>query len=439
MRQTSTLWTRRVIRVVGRLLLTSAVVVGARADLRAQASGYDREIRELAARPDVMRAFAAVDNLRPRTRQTLIELTEIPAPPFGEERRGRRYAELLRQAGADSVWTDDEGNIMALRRAGGRERTVAIAGHLDTVFPEGTDVSVRERGDTLYAPGIGDDTWGLTVVLTVLRAMTAAHIRTEADVLFIGTVGEEGVGNLRGMKHLFGDGGPRIDAFMSVDGIASDRITHEGLGSHRYRVTFAGPGGHSWGAFGLANPHHALGRAIAHFAAAAHRYTSEGVPTSYNVGRIGGGTSVNSVPFESWMEVDMRSESPQRLAAVDSLLQRAVRRGLAEENAVRRHGDSLTVDVAMIGERPSGEIDLSTPIVQRGFAASRFFGIEPVSRRSSTDSNIPIARGIPAITIGGGGTGGNAHSLTEWWYDDDAATGIKRALLILLAEAGVSS
>ncbi len=404
---------------------------------RAQQSRYDSELAQLAARRDVTAAIATIESRRAQTRSDLIRLTEIPAPPFGEEARGRAYAGMLREAGADSVWTDDVGNVIALRRGRVRQRTVAIAGHLDTVFPEGTDVTVQERGDTLFAPGIGDDTWGITVVLTLLRAVNAANIRTEADLLFIGTVGEEGLGDLRGMKHLFGEHGPRIDAFISIDGISIEGVTHKGLGSHRYRVTVSGPGGHSWGAFGLANPHHALGRAIAHFADAADWFTRVGTRTSYNVGRIGGGTSVNAVPFESWLELDMRSESPERLNQIDSLFQAAVRRGVAEENAVRRRGDSLTVTVEMIGNRPSGEIDVNTPLVQRAFAASRLVGATPSSRRSSTDSNIPIARGIPAITLGGGGRGGNAHALDEWWYDQESTIGIKRALLVLLAEAGL--
>ncbi len=417
------------------LLLT----VGAASPLAAQSSVYDREVQRLAARADVAAAQAFIDRDRERTRQVLIVLTEVPAPPFAETERGRVYAGMLRDAGADSVWTDAVGNVLALRRGRTRERTVAVTGHLDTVFPEGTDVSVRERGDTLFAPGIGDDTWGITVVLTLLRAVAAADVRTDADLLFVGTVGEEGLGDLRGVKHLFREGGARIDAFISVDGIAVEGITHEGLGSYRYRVTFRGPGGHSWGAFGLANPHHALGRAIAHFAQGADRYTREGARTSYNVGRISGGTSVNSIPFESSMEVDMRSESPARLDGIDTLFHRAVRRGLDEENAVRRRGDSLTVDMALIGSRPSGEIDAATPLVQRAFAATRYVGVEPRGNRSSTDANVPIALGIPAVTIGGGGRGGGAHSLDEWWYDAESTKGIKRALLMLLAEAGMDS
>ena len=367
-----------------------------------------------------------------------VMLTEIAAPPFMEERRAAKFAELLREAGADSVWIDAEGNVIALRRGQLGQRTVAVDAHLDTVFPEGTDVSVRRRGDTLLAPGIGDDTRGLAVVLTLLQAMNAAELHTEADLLFIGTVGEEGLGDLRGMKYLFRDGGPRIDVWISIDGVDPKRIVHGGLGSHRYRVTVRGPGGHSWGAFGLANPHHALGMAVQKFVAAADPFTSSGPRTSYNVGRIGGGTSVNSIPFESWMEVDMRSVSPERLNGVDALFQRAMREALEEANILRRRGDSLTMEIESIGNRPSGVVSVDASLVQAAMAATTYFDLEPVLTISSTNSNIPISLGVPAITIGSGGAGGDAHALSEWWVNDNQALGIKRALLIVLAEAGLS-
>ena len=397
------------------------------------------EVANLADRAAIQRAFAAIDEMDARTVADHIALTEIPSPPFMEERRARAYADLLREAGADSVWIDEVGNVIALRRGRTGARTVALDAHLDTVFPEGTDVTVRRRGDTLLAPGIGDDTRGLAVVLAVLRGMNAAEIETEADILFIGTVGEEGLGDLRGVKQLFSEDGPGIDSWIAVDGGSDDRIVHRGLGSHRYRVTFKGPGGHSWGAFGLANTHHALGRAIHLFVQAADPYTSEGQGprTSYNVGRLGGGTSVNSIPFESWMEVDMRSVSPERLTGVDSLFQRAMREALAEINAIRRDGDPLTLEVDMIGDRPSGAVPESSPLVQRAMSATRYFDVEPELSISSTNSNIPISLGIPAVTIGRGGSGGGSHALNEWWVNDEGTVGIKRALLLLAAEAGV--
>lgn len=398
---------------------------------------YCDELRRIAARPDVRRAFEFIVETDSITIRDLITLTEIPAPPFKEEVRARKYAEMLREAGADTVYIDEEGNVIALRRGTTGDRTVALAGHLDTVFPEGTDVTVRQRGDTLFAPGIGDDTRGLMVVLTVLRAMNAANLRTRADLLFIGTVGEEGLGDLRGVKYLFRQGGPRIDAFIAVDGGEDDAITHQALGSRRYRVAFKGPGGHSWGAFGTANPIHALGRAIRLFDEEAARFTATGPRTSYNVGRIGGGTSVNSIPFESWMEVDMRSESPTALAAIDSIFRHAMDRALAEQNTMHRHGPPLEMEVELIGDRPSGETPTDAPLLRRAMAAVLLNGNEPRLGRSSTDANIPIALGIPAITIGRGGIGGEGHAPGEWWINRDGPRAIQQALLILLAEAGL--
>ena len=292
----------------------------------------------LADNPAVQEAFRRIEALDPWGMERLLELTQIPSPPFGEAARATRYAELLREAGADSVWTDEEGNVVALRKGRRGRRTVALDGHLDTVFPEGTDVTVRQVGDTLFAPGIGDDTRGLVVVLTTLRAMEEAGLETDDDVLFVGTVGEEGLGDLRGMKYLFREGADPIDAWIEVDGGGLGGITSMGLGSHRYRVTFKGPGGHSWGAFGLANPAHALGRGIRYFEDAADTLTRKGPRTSYNVGVLGGGTSVNSIPFEAWAEVDMRSESPRSLETIDAALHAAMERALADENAIRRRG-----------------------------------------------------------------------------------------------------
>lgn len=396
---------------------------------------YLQEAERLAAHPAVREAFRVIEELEPQTTRDLITLTEIPAPPFMEEERGRAYARMLEEAGADTVYTDAEGNVIGVRRGTG-ERVLVVSGHLDTVFPEGTDVTVQQRGDTLYAPGIGDDTRGLMVVLTALRAMNAADIRTEADVYFVGTVGEEGLGDLRGVKHLFREGGPRIDAFISVDGGGDGRIANGALGSRRYRAAFEGPGGHSWGAFGLGNPAHALGRAVRIFDEEAAAYVASGPRTSYNVGRIGGGTSVNSIPFEAWAEVDMRSVDHQRLLGIDSIFQAAMRRAVEEQNQASRRGE-LSVTLDQVGDRPSGEIDASTPFVQRAMAAARHFGAEPSLGTGSTDSNIPISLGIPAVTIGRGGAGGNAHALDEWWLNEDGHLAIQRTLLLVLAEAGL--
>jgi acetylornithine deacetylase/succinyl-diaminopimelate desuccinylase-like protein len=404
-----------------------------------QQTRYDTELENLLNDPAVREAMEVVEKLEPRTMEDLVTLTEIPAPPFMEEERARAFADLLREAGADSVRIDEVGNVIAFRSGTIGDRTVVLGAHLDTVFPEGTDVTVRFRGDTLFAPGVGDDTRGLVSVLTVLRAMEEAGVETEANVIFLGSVGEEGLGDLRGVKHFFGQDGYPVDAFIEMDGGGIAGIVSMGLGSVRYRVTITGPGGHSWGAFGLGNPAHALGRAIEAFATVADTLTRQGPRTSYNVGRIGGGTSINSIPFEAWMEVDMRSESPESLQVIAEAFEKTVTRAVEEENAIRRDGPPLELALERIGDRPSGETDPDAPLVQRAEAVTRYFGEEPVLSRSSTNSNIPISLGIPAVTIGRGGVGGDNHSPTEWWMNVDAYKAIQRAFLILVAEAGLGS
>jgi len=410
----------------------------ARAAAQDASPRYVEEARALAANPAVADALRMAEELNDWALERLVELTEIPAPPFMEEARGRRFAELLGELGADSVWTDEEGNVIGLRRGRAGERTIGFGGHLDTVFPEGTDVSVRQAGDTLFAPGVGDDTRGLVVVLSVLRALEESGVETDDDVIFVGVVGEEGLGDLRGMKHLYREGGDAPDVWIDVDGGGLDRLVTMGLGSVRYRVTFEGPGGHSWGAFGTANPMHAMSRAVRHFQDVADTLTRRGPRTSYNVGRIGGGTSVNAVPFESWMEVDMRSESPESLARIERAFVAAMDRALEEENGLRREGPPLTVDNDKIGDRPSGELDPSTPLIQRAIATTTLFGAEPELARSSTDSNIPIALGLPAVTIGRGGVGGNGHAPDEYWVNRGAHLAVQRALLLVVAEAGLA-
>ncbi len=398
---------------------------------------YTDEIAALAQKANVKKALAMFPEREAWARENLIKLTEIPAPPFMEEVRGRAYADMLRTAGADSVWIDEVGNVLARRRGKTGKKTVVLEAHLDTVFPADTDVKVKMHGDTLYAPGIGDNTRGLAMVLNVLDVMEKTGLDTDADVLFVGTVGEEGLGDLRGVKKLFDTPGLKIDSYIAIDGSGSTSITHRALGSHRYLVTFKGPGGHSSGSFGLVNPHGALGRAIYYFTQEADKFTRKGVRTTYNLGIVGGGTSVNAIPFESYMQVDMRSESPDQLNGIDKLFHAAVQRALREENAMKRTGPDLTVDIEMVGDRPSGSIEASNPLVQRAIAATTYVKSEPALRVGSTNSNIPFSKGVPAITMGGGGKSGGAHALSEWWLDDNSYLAPQRTLLVLLAEAGL--
>jgi tripeptide aminopeptidase len=398
---------------------------------------YDAQMQALASRPEVQVAFDLIEASERDSDAELIALTQIPAPPFQEAERAEYFAELLRASGVQEVSIDEAGNVLAWWRGSTGGCTVAVVAHLDTVFPAETDLTVRRQDDRLYAPGIGDNSRGLVLLLSMLRALQGAEITTTGDILFVASVGEEGLGDLRGMKYLFREGGPQIDAVIAIDGGNDARVLNHAIGSHRYRLKVSGPGGHSWGAFGMANPAHALASAIYYFNQQASDLVASGPRSSYNIGRLGGGTSVNAIPFESWAEIDMRSEDPTQLELLDSLFQRCVARALAEHNEARTRGPALTVEIEPIGNRPSGKVAEETPLIQRALAATRYFGIEPILGSGSTDANVPIARGVPATTISRGGSSGGAHSLNEWWSGTNSHIGVQRALLITLASAGV--
>ena len=399
---------------------------------------YADEIRSMAVEAKVIEALARIEEDAINARNDLITLTEIEAPPFMEDSRADAFLSMLKTAGVDSVWKDEVGNVVGLIRGTKRDRLVVLDGHLDTVFPKGTDVNVRISGDTLYAPGISDDTRALAMILSIARVMNQIGIKTESDVLMVASVGEEGLGDLRGVKYLFSNGEYNIDSWISIDGGAIGTITTKGLGSYRYRVTYEGPGGHSWGAFGLANPIHALGMAIHYFTQEAGEFTSRGDRTSYNVGRIEGGTSVNSIPFSASMEVDMRSESPERLDSIDMIFKGAMEKALNDHNNSVRNGPRLEMTLDKIGDRPSGEQSAELPLIQRAMAAAAFLGKRPVLSRGSTNANIPISLDVPAVTIGRGGKSAYAHSLDEWWFDDEAYKATQMAFLLLMTEAGFS-
>ncbi len=398
-----------------------------------------KEINKIVKKKSVQLALKTIDDIDKETIENMIILTEIPAPPFKEAVRAKKFIEMLTEVGVDSIWMDKEGNVLALRKGTESDKNIVLDAHMDTVFPFETDVTVKVEGNTYTAPGIGDDTRGMAMVIAVLKAMNTANIKTKENVYFVGTVGEEGLGDLRGVKHLFSKASDiTIDSWISIDGGSSGRIINGGLGSKRYKAVFKGKGGHSWGAFGLANPHHALGNAIQIFTKNATAYTNKaGKKTSFNVGRIGGGTSVNSIPFESWMEVDMRSLSASRLLEIDSIFKMSMREA---ETAYNTSGikDKVTLELIPIGDRPSGKIANDAPLVQHAIASAITVGIKPVLSTSSTNSNIPIAKNIPAITLSRGGKGSRAHSLDEYWQNVDGAKNIKLALLVVLAQAGIS-
>jgi acetylornithine deacetylase/succinyl-diaminopimelate desuccinylase-like protein len=327
------------------------------------------------------------------------------------------------------VRIDAAGNVVGERRGAAPRPHLLIAAHLDTVFPAETNVKVSRAGAELRGPGISDNCRGLAVIVAIARALNAGRVRTAGSISFAANVGEEGLGDLRGVKALFARPAVPIDRFVSIDGAAVN-VSHVAVGSHRYRVTFKGPGGHSYGAFGLANPAGAMGRAVA-------KLSDVQVPdqpkTTFTIGRIGGGTSVNSIPFEAWMEVDMRSSSAKALAALDARFQAAVDDAVAEENRRWSRPGSITVVKELVGNRPAGETPSSSPIVQTALAVGRTLGLSPALTEGSTDANLPISLKIPAITIGGGGSGANAHALSESFDTTDSWKGTQNAVLLAIA------
>ena len=384
-------------------------------------------------------ALRRLDEEYDRFVEELVQLTEIPAPPFGEEARASTYMAMLRDAGLTNVEMDQIGNVMGLRRGTGEAPLLAVAAHLDTVFPEGTEVEVRREGNRLRAPGIGDDTAGLATLLAVARVLNETDLETESDLLFIGNVGEEGAGDLRGVKHLFRDGKykDQIGGFISVESGGQSTITTGALGSLRYRVTFKGPGGHSYGAFGLVSPAYAMGNAIRKVSAISVPETPK---TTFNIGIVEGGTSVNSIPFETSMVVDMRSESRDELEKLVETFLDLVHEAVEEENVTRSISEGqIELEMTLVGDRPSGQTSESANIVKFAVAAFEAFGIRPTFRISSTDSNVPISLGIPAITIGRGGLSGRSHSLDEWVDIEREPTvrGMQVVMTTILAIAGV--
>jgi acetylornithine deacetylase/succinyl-diaminopimelate desuccinylase-like protein len=399
---------------------------------------YTKDIEKLSRNTKVKKAFEYIVDIEEKTNRNLIELTEIEAPPFKEMKRAEEFAERLRLAGLENVWIDSIGNVLGFLKGSIGDKNIALDAHIDTVFPEGTDVKVRVKNDTLFAPGIADDTRGLAMILTIAESIKKQNIEPINNIIFIGTVGEEGLGDLRGVRYLFKNNNPKIDTWIAIDGGSIGRVNNQALGSYRYEVVFEGPGGHSWGAFGLVNPHHALGSGIRDFVQKADIYTSTGPKTSYNVGIISGGTSINSIPFKSSMQIDIRSIEPNRLDDMEEILFNSMQKATNEQNEIKRSGPDLRLAINKIGNRPSGKVDESVPLIQRTIAATQHMGVEPRLTIGSTNSNIPISLGVPAVTIGRGGDGGKAHSLDEWWINKDGYKSIQLALLILLSESGIN-
>jgi acetylornithine deacetylase/succinyl-diaminopimelate desuccinylase-like protein len=369
-------------------------------------------------------------------------ITAIPAPPFRESERGAYLQKLLASYGL-RVLTDRTGNVIGELPGSQENEIVVLGAHLDTVFPAGTDVRVRKEGTRMLAPGISDNGTGLATLLGVARAFREAQLKPLRTIFFVANVGEEGEGNLRGMRALVDEYKDRLKYVIALDGSGTDYITTMALGSRRVEIVVTGPGGHSWSDFGLPNPINALARGIT-------RFLKIRVPdsprTTFNIGQIEGGTSVNSIPFRASIRVDLRSEQEQELERLETYLRESMKAGLDEEMAAARErgsfnasGSQLDMNIRLLGIRPGGELPAKSNLLAAVRDADTFLGNSSRLERSSTDANIPLSVGIEAISIGAGGTSGGAHSLNEWYDPTDRVTGLKRVLLTLLGVAGLST
>lgn len=369
--------------------------------------------------------------------QSQIAISRIAAPTGDEAERGRFVASRFAALGLEHLRTDAAGNVIGRRPGenGDGEPPVVVCSHLDTVFPRETELLVRRDGSRIVGPGIGDNCRGLAVMLAIAEVIDGVRLRTRRPIEFVATTCEEGHGDLRGAKHYFAGGTPGASAVVALDGAGDERIVHRALGSQRWRIAFEGPGGHSWAAWGVANAVHSA-------AGAAARLTAIPLPreprTTLTVSRIGGGLSINAIPAAAWLEVDMRSTDAGALARLQRELRACVHAAAEEENGRRATGTApIAVTLERIGDRPSGETPESHPLVLAAMAATRLIGRDPELSIASTDANVPISQGIPAVAIGAGGRGGDTHTPNEWYENTDGTLGVARALTLLVAAAGL--
>jgi tripeptide aminopeptidase len=383
----------------------------------------------------VAKAMAWLDKNTDWITDQQVAITEIPAPEFAEKERGAYVAKVLAANGL-TVQTDSVGNVIGEREGATEKDVVLVVAHLDTVFPADTLVHVKRVQGRLEAPGISDDGAGLAAIVGLARAMDQAKLKTQATVVLCADVGEEGEGNLRGIRELLSTYKGRLRAVIALDGAATDYVTTVALGSRRLEVSIEGPGGHSWSDFGMPNPITALARGIVRFS---RTPVPEDPRTTFNFGVISGGNSVNSIPTEADVKVDLRSEDETELSRLESELRKAFADAVGEEMAAASEGSPLKLKISVIGVRPAGKIAEDSPLLVAIENADRYLGNRSRLERSSTDANLPLSQGIPAIAIGGGGQGGGSHSLDEWYDPAGRELGLKRALLTILAVAGVQS
>ena len=394
----------------------------------------DDSIEKLAQDSRCARALEWIDKNSDWVTQQQIRLTEIPAPEFGEGPRGEALKRLFETSGL-KVQTDKLGDVIGTRPGSDSKSVVLLVAHLDTVFPADTDVTVKRKGTRLEAPGISDNGAGLAALAGLARALGESRIHTAKTIVLAGNVGEEGEGNLRGIRALVEAYGARLSAVIAVDGASTDHITTQGIASRRFEVNITGPGGHSWSDFGAPNPITALSRGIVKFSSI---HIPDDPRSSYNFGMIEGGTSVNSIPARAAVKIDLRSEEESELNRMETALRDAMQAGLREETSANHaSNDSLQVNYRSLGSRPAGKISEDAPLVETIRNVDRYLGNRSRLERSSTDANIPLSQGIPAVALGGGGKGSGSHTLGEWYDATGREMGLKRLLLTTLALAGV--
>jgi acetylornithine deacetylase/succinyl-diaminopimelate desuccinylase-like protein len=403
-----------------------------------------QEVARLLTLPETRSAFTWLRAQEAQLAQWQLELARIAAPPFGEAARAEWLAGKFRDLGLEDVHSDQVGNVFGTRPGRGPSY-VSLSAHIDTVFPAGTPLNIRQQGSRLYGPGVSDNGAGVAAMLAIAAVLGVLRIRHVLPFVFIGNVGEEGEGDLRGMRHIFST--PRwndaIHYSLVLDGAGSDTIVAEALGSRRFEVIVRGPGGHSWSDFGAPNPILVLARAIQSFA---QTPVPSSPKTTFNIGVIRGGTSVNSIPESASMRVDIRSTSMAEMECLERALRVALDRAVAEESrategraSAQKRPFGLSCEVLVIGDRPAGELDSKARILQVVRAVDALLGNASQVQRASTDANIPLSLGREAVAIGGGGTGGGAHTLQEWFDCNGRELGLKRILLTLLALAGVGA
>jgi tripeptide aminopeptidase len=394
-------------------------------------------IEKLAQDSRCVRALAWIDKNATWLTDRQIQINEIPAPEFGEGPRGEFMKREFEAAGL-KVQTDKIGNVIAVRAGSNTKDVVLFVAHLDTVFPAGTDLRVKHISGRLEAPGISDNSAGLAALLGLARALAESRVVTTKTIVLAADVGEEGEGNLRGIRALVDSYGSRLSAVIAVDGASTDHVTTQGIASRRFEVVITGPGGHSWSDFGAPNPITALSRGIVHFSSI---HLPDDPRSSFNFGIIEGGTSVNSIPARAAVKIDLRSEDNSELNRMESALRDAIQAGVKEEVAAtpdtRMDADPLEIKFRSLGARPAGKIPENSPFLETVQSIERYLGNNSRSERSSTDANIPLSAGIPAIAVGGGGKGGGSHTLAEWYDPDGRELGLKRLFLIALATARV--